>query len=43
MSIADVVPPFAKPELPSAEEYRKRKVALISGMSLQSDRALIHG
>ncbi|KAK0220909.1 GDP-mannose 4,6-dehydratase [Armillaria nabsnona] len=35
MSIADVVPPFAKPELPSAEEYRKRKVALISGITGQ--------
>lgn len=31
MSIADVVPAFAKLNLPSAEEYQKRKVALISG------------
>jgi len=31
MSIVDVVPAFAKLNLPSAEEYQKRKVALISG------------
>jgi hypothetical protein len=31
MSISDVVPAFAKLNLPSAEEYQKRKVALISG------------
>ncbi|KAF8233591.1 GDP-mannose 4,6-dehydratase [Tricholoma matsutake] len=35
MSIADVVPAFAKLNLPSAEEYQKRKVALISGITGQ--------
>lgn len=33
MSFVDTVPPaFAKLDLPSVEEYQKRKVALISGM-----------
>lgn len=32
MSIVDVAPPFAKLNFPSVEEYRQRKVALISGM-----------
>jgi hypothetical protein len=31
MSVQDIIPPFAKLSLPPAEEYRKRKVALISG------------
>ncbi|KAF9022208.1 GDP-mannose 4,6-dehydratase [Hymenopellis radicata] len=35
MSIADTVPAFAKLNLPSADEYRKRKVALISGITGQ--------
>ncbi|KAG5335578.1 hypothetical protein C0989_000967 [Termitomyces sp. Mn162] len=35
MSIADIAPAFAKLNLPSAEEYRKRKVALISGITGQ--------
>ncbi|KAG6875686.1 hypothetical protein C0992_002838 [Termitomyces sp. T32_za158] len=35
MSIADIAPPFARLNLPSAEEYRKRKVALISGITGQ--------
>jgi len=36
MSITDhIVPAFAKLNLPSAEEYRKRKVALISGITGQ--------
>ena len=30
-SISEPIVPFAKLNLPSAEEYRKRKVALISG------------
>ncbi|KAG6816625.1 hypothetical protein H0H87_004472 [Tephrocybe sp. NHM501043] len=35
MSIAEITPAFAKLNLPSAEEYRKRKVALISGITGQ--------
>jgi len=35
MSFAEIVPPFAKLNLPSPEEYRKRKVALISGITGQ--------
>jgi len=35
MSIADVVPPFATLNLPTVEEYHKRKVALISGITGQ--------
>lgn len=36
MSYVDVVPPtFAKLDLPSVEEYQKRKVALISGITGQ--------
>ncbi|KAF5384338.1 hypothetical protein D9615_003389 [Tricholomella constricta] len=35
MSIVDIVPPFAQLNLPSAEEYQKRKVALISGITGQ--------
>jgi hypothetical protein len=31
MSIMDIVPPFAKLDLPPVEEFQKRKVALISG------------
>jgi len=31
MSISDNVPAFTKLDLPPPEEYRKRKVALISG------------
>lgn len=34
MSIADVLPAFAKLNLPSMGEYQKRKVALISGNML---------
>jgi len=34
MSLLDVIPGIAKLNLPSPEEYRKRKVALISGMCL---------
>jgi hypothetical protein len=33
MSISEAAPPFVKLNLPPAEEYRKRKVALISGIS----------
>ena len=29
--MSEVLPPFAKLDLPSPEEYRQRKVALISG------------
>ncbi|EAU83910.1 GDP-mannose 4,6-dehydratase [Coprinopsis cinerea okayama7 len=35
MSIVDVPPPFAQVNLPPVEEYRKRKVALISGITGQ--------
>jgi GDPmannose 4,6-dehydratase len=35
MSIHDIIPPFAKLNLPPAEEFRKRKVALISGITGQ--------
>ncbi|KAG6840302.1 hypothetical protein C0991_007663 [Blastosporella zonata] len=35
MSIAEIAPAFAKLNLPSAEEYHKRKVALISGITGQ--------
>ncbi|KAF9011915.1 GDP-mannose 4,6-dehydratase [Cyathus striatus] len=35
MSVQDVVPTFAKLNLPSVEEYHKRKVALISGITGQ--------
>jgi len=35
MSISDIVPAFAKLNLPSAKEYQKRKVALISGITGQ--------
>ncbi|KDR77117.1 hypothetical protein GALMADRAFT_246314 [Galerina marginata CBS 339.88] len=35
MSIVDVVPPFATLNLPSRDEYQKRKVALISGITGQ--------
>ncbi|KAG5634730.1 hypothetical protein H0H81_000986 [Sphagnurus paluster] len=35
MSIFDVAPAFAQLNLPSTEEYRKRKVALISGITGQ--------
>jgi len=35
MSIPEVPPPFAHLNLPPVEEYRKRKVALISGISGQ--------
>ncbi|KIY49846.1 GDP-mannose 4,6-dehydratase [Fistulina hepatica ATCC 64428] len=35
MSIAEAAPAFAKLNLPSPEEYRKRKVALISGITGQ--------
>lgn len=35
MSLIDIMPPtFAKLNLPSVEEYQKRKVALISGMGV---------
>jgi hypothetical protein len=33
MSFTEIVPPFAKLNLPAPEEYQKRKVALISGQS----------
>ena len=32
--MSEVLPPFAKLDLPSPEEYRQRKVALISGETL---------
>ncbi|KAF8645816.1 hypothetical protein AX16_007559 [Volvariella volvacea WC 439] len=35
MSVPDVIPSFLKLNLPSPEEYRKRKVALISGITGQ--------
>ncbi|KAF9045424.1 GDP-mannose 4,6-dehydratase [Panaeolus papilionaceus] len=35
MSIVDVAPPFAKLNFPGVEEYRQRKVALISGITGQ--------
>jgi len=35
MSVSDAAPPFATLNLPSVEEYRKRKVALISGITGQ--------
>ncbi|KAF8065065.1 GDP-mannose 4,6-dehydratase [Lyophyllum atratum] len=35
MSIADVVPAFARLNLPSREEYHKRKVALLTGITGQ--------
>ncbi|KAF5313390.1 hypothetical protein D9611_008551 [Ephemerocybe angulata] len=35
MSLVDVIPGIAKLNLPSPEEYRKRKVALISGITGQ--------
>ncbi|KAF8639151.1 hypothetical protein AX17_001640 [Amanita inopinata Kibby_2008] len=35
MSISDVIPAFARLNLPSVEEYQKRKVALISGITGQ--------
>ncbi|KAF8153032.1 GDP-mannose 4,6-dehydratase [Crassisporium funariophilum] len=35
MSIEDIVPSFAKLNLPSVEEYQKRKVALITGITGQ--------
>ncbi|TFK25454.1 GDP-mannose 4,6-dehydratase [Coprinopsis marcescibilis] len=35
MAAVDVIPPFAQLNLPPAEEYRKRKVALISGITGQ--------
>jgi len=35
MSVIDVVPPFFNLDLPSAEEFHKRKVALISGITGQ--------
>jgi len=35
MSLIDIMPPtFAKLNLPSVEDYQKRKVALISGMGV---------
>ncbi|KAG5644005.1 hypothetical protein DXG03_009220 [Asterophora parasitica] len=42
MSIVDVVPAFAKLNLPSTEEYQKRKVALISELLL-SKGYQVHG
>lgn len=35
MSISEIVPAFARLSLPSVEEYQKRKVALISGITGQ--------
>ncbi|KAF8173674.1 GDP-mannose 4,6-dehydratase [Pholiota molesta] len=35
MSLMDIVPPFAKLDLPPVEEFQKRKVALISGITGQ--------
>ncbi|KAH9474616.1 GDP-mannose 4,6 dehydratase [Psilocybe cubensis] len=35
MSVVDLVPPFAQLNLPPVEEYQKRKVALISGITGQ--------
>jgi len=34
MSIAEIIPPFAKLNLPPPEEYHKRRVALISGQGV---------
>jgi GDPmannose 4,6-dehydratase len=36
-SIDHIVPSFAKLNLPSVEEYQKRKVALISGKAVSTD------